>query len=380
MAARSLPGAVKSLFSTASGSVSRSIVLRKTVAPAYSRRVSTRCRRTHPLSVISVLLCSSVASLHYRIALVSGSGHLLRSSPLLAKRFKSAAMYLFWSLDAVVGCGFVGGARILGLGFRSIFNFWIYPLVSSSCLGHNGPFHRWLAAALLWLLKRRRWVAAVGFTDLYGVVVVRSFSAQARVCGVCCREVVYGFLLAARPLFSSQTPGVVTAWSLRLMATAVNYGGSTLGCFSFKFSTCHRWSVLRVTVFDVEFRSVFGVEGEGAVGYGNSPQVWLFSSRLSFDCLALKRQGIMQTWQDHRFQLLQATSRGLRRPRQRGLLSKGGSTRVTVGKLEQRANQEAESAWAPDPVTGYYRPSNCADEIDPAELREMLLKNKAKPF
>ncbi|CAF2218506.1 hypothetical protein YC2023_093880 [Brassica napus] len=89
-------------------------------------------------------------------------------------------MYLFWSLDAVVGCGFIGGARILGLGFRSIFNFWIYPLVSSSCLGHNGPFLRWLAAAVLWLLKRRRWVAAVGFTDLYGVVVVRSFSAQAR--------------------------------------------------------------------------------------------------------------------------------------------------------------------------------------------------------
>ncbi|RID50076.1 hypothetical protein BRARA_H00829 [Brassica rapa] len=50
-----------------------------------------------------------------------------------------------------------------------------------------------------------------------------------------------------------------------------------------------------------------------------------------------------------------------------GLLSKGCSTR-------------AESAWAPDPVTGYYRPSNCADEIDPAELRKMLLENKAKPF
>ncbi|ESQ55880.1 hypothetical protein EUTSA_v10026659mg [Eutrema salsugineum] len=60
--------------------------------------------------------------------------------------------------------------------------------------------------------------------------------------------------------------------------------------------------------------------------------------------------------------------------------SKAGSTRVTVGKLEQRANQEAESAWAPDPVTGYYRPSNRTDEIDPAELREMLLKNKAKSF
>ncbi|KAG2245300.1 hypothetical protein Bca52824_092839 [Brassica carinata] len=55
-------------------------------------------------------------------------------------------MYLFWSLDTVVGCGFVGGDRILGPGFRSIFNFWISPLVSSSCLGDNGPFLRWLVA------------------------------------------------------------------------------------------------------------------------------------------------------------------------------------------------------------------------------------------
>ncbi|CAH2078948.1 unnamed protein product [Thlaspi arvense] len=62
--------------------------------------------------------------------------------------------------------------------------------------------------------------------------------------------------------------------------------------------------------------------------------------------------------------------------------SKGCSTRVTVGKVEQRANQEAESAsaWGPDPVTGYYRPLNRTDEIDPVELREMLLKNKAKSF
>ena len=63
-----------------------------------------------------------------------------------------------------------------------------------------------------------------------------------------------------------------------------------------------------------------------------------------------------------------------------GLLSKGGSTRVTVGKLEQRANQEAESAWAPDPVTGYYRPSNCADEIDPAELREDAFEKQSQAF
>ncbi|CAN8231917.1 unnamed protein product [Cochlearia groenlandica] len=64
--------------------------------------------------------------------------------------------------------------------------------------------------------------------------------------------------------------------------------------------------------------------------------------------------------------------------------SKGGSTGVTVGTIEQNAtliaDQEMESAWGPDPVTGYYRPVNRAAEIDPAELREMLLKNKAKTF
>ncbi|XP_010548983.1 PREDICTED: late embryogenesis abundant protein Lea5 [Tarenaya hassleriana] len=66
-----------------------------------------------------------------------------------------------------------------------------------------------------------------------------------------------------------------------------------------------------------------------------------------------------------------------------GGLSKGGSTGAMVGKqLEQSAvrDEEAENAWAPDPITGYYRPANRAAEIDPAELREMLLKHKSKPF
>ncbi|KAI5680458.1 hypothetical protein M9H77_01685 [Catharanthus roseus] len=34
------------------------------------------------------------------------------------------------------------------------------------------------------------------------------------------------------------------------------------------------------------------------------------------------------------------------------------------------------TSWIPDPVTGYYRPENHAKEIDAAELRMMLLKNK----
>ncbi|OMO98533.1 Late embryogenesis abundant protein, LEA-5 [Corchorus olitorius] len=60
---------------------------------------------------------------------------------------------------------------------------------------------------------------------------------------------------------------------------------------------------------------------------------------------------------------------------------KGGSRPGLVGKMDQRATVLKEesgvcSAWAPDPVTGYYRPENCAAEIDAAELREMLLNHK----
>ncbi|XP_022760594.1 late embryogenesis abundant protein Lea5-D-like [Durio zibethinus] len=59
-----------------------------------------------------------------------------------------------------------------------------------------------------------------------------------------------------------------------------------------------------------------------------------------------------------------------------------------VGKIEQRGAVDVmkeesgpgvSSAWAPDPVTGYYRPENCAAEIDAAELREMLLNHKVRP-
>uniref|UniRef100_A0A6N2MY42 Late embryogenesis abundant protein Lea5 n=1 Tax=Salix viminalis TaxID=40686 RepID=A0A6N2MY42_SALVM len=54
-----------------------------------------------------------------------------------------------------------------------------------------------------------------------------------------------------------------------------------------------------------------------------------------------------------------------------------------AGKVEDRAatkeDSEAYSTWAPDPVTGYYRPANHAAEIDPAELREMLLNRRVRP-
>lgn len=35
-----------------------------------------------------------------------------------------------------------------------------------------------------------------------------------------------------------------------------------------------------------------------------------------------------------------------------------------------------KSPWVPDPVTGCYRPENRSNEIDVAELRDILLKHK----
>ncbi|URE34490.1 Late embryogenesis abundant protein [Musa troglodytarum] len=43
------------------------------------------------------------------------------------------------------------------------------------------------------------------------------------------------------------------------------------------------------------------------------------------------------------------------------------------------AEEEAACSWVPDPATGYYRPANRMGELDPAELREMLLtRNKSR--
>ena len=45
---------------------------------------------------------------------------------------------------------------------------------------------------------------------------------------------------------------------------------------------------------------------------------------------------------------------------------------------KKSGEESAKKSWVPDPVTGYYRPENRADEIDVAELREMLLNNKIR--
>lgn len=46
-----------------------------------------------------------------------------------------------------------------------------------------------------------------------------------------------------------------------------------------------------------------------------------------------------------------------------------------LGK-KQLPEMEEKSPWVPDPVTGYYRPESHAHEIDVADLREALLKQK----
>ena len=56
---------------------------------------------------------------------------------------------------------------------------------------------------------------------------------------------------------------------------------------------------------------------------------------------------------------------------------RGGSERnaAVVKKTgEEMAGAKEKVSWVPDPVTGCYRPENCANEIDVAELRAMLLK------
>ncbi|KAK6937367.1 Late embryogenesis abundant protein, LEA_3 subgroup [Dillenia turbinata] len=58
-----------------------------------------------------------------------------------------------------------------------------------------------------------------------------------------------------------------------------------------------------------------------------------------------------------------------------GLVSNAASLRsgMMMNKKGEE-NNKTTSPWVPDPVTGYYRPENHTDEIDVADLRDMLLK------
>ncbi|KAL1558380.1 protein SENESCENCE-ASSOCIATED GENE 21, mitochondrial-like [Salvia divinorum] len=62
-----------------------------------------------------------------------------------------------------------------------------------------------------------------------------------------------------------------------------------------------------------------------------------------------------------------------------GMGSSGGGRVVGAAPnvmLKKGSEKAGESAWVPDPVTGYYRPESKAKELDPAELRKMLIRSK----
>ncbi|KAK3194129.1 hypothetical protein Dsin_025440 [Dipteronia sinensis] len=56
-----------------------------------------------------------------------------------------------------------------------------------------------------------------------------------------------------------------------------------------------------------------------------------------------------------------------------GVVSRGSGMVKKSG--EEMVGSTEKVAWVPDPVTGYYRPENLANELDVADLRAMLLKN-----
>ncbi|KAI3783185.1 hypothetical protein L2E82_13249 [Cichorium intybus] len=50
-----------------------------------------------------------------------------------------------------------------------------------------------------------------------------------------------------------------------------------------------------------------------------------------------------------------------------------------VAMLKKGSEESTKStAWVPDPVTGYYKPEGHGNQVDAAELREMLLKQKTR--
>ncbi|XP_052203011.1 late embryogenis abundant protein 2-like [Diospyros lotus] len=59
-----------------------------------------------------------------------------------------------------------------------------------------------------------------------------------------------------------------------------------------------------------------------------------------------------------------------------GLGSAAGA--AMANKAGEDVAAKSRGAWVPDPVTGYYKPENQANQIDVAELREMLLKRNVR--
>nr|ALH47214.1 late embryogenesis abundant group 3 [Brassica napus] len=60
-----------------------------------------------------------------------------------------------------------------------------------------------------------------------------------------------------------------------------------------------------------------------------------------------------------------------------GSVASGGTTASASAMKKNVGEESSEKApWIPDPKTGYYRPATVSQEIDPAELRAVLLNNK----
>ncbi|XP_073049153.1 protein SENESCENCE-ASSOCIATED GENE 21, mitochondrial-like [Primulina eburnea] len=58
--------------------------------------------------------------------------------------------------------------------------------------------------------------------------------------------------------------------------------------------------------------------------------------------------------------------------------SVGGVRSNAMRMLKNESEEPTKISWIPDPVTGYYRPENKSQEIDAAELRRILIKDKTR--
>ncbi|XP_009793725.1 late embryogenis abundant protein 2-like [Nicotiana tabacum] len=56
---------------------------------------------------------------------------------------------------------------------------------------------------------------------------------------------------------------------------------------------------------------------------------------------------------------------------------RGGVAQSNMMIMMKKGGEES-APWVPDPVTGYYRPENQANQIDAVELRRMLLNNSTR--
>ncbi|GJV23733.1 senescence-associated gene 21, mitochondrial-like protein [Tanacetum coccineum] len=62
-----------------------------------------------------------------------------------------------------------------------------------------------------------------------------------------------------------------------------------------------------------------------------------------------------------------------------GSVTESAKGSVAAAMMKKGGEESKKStSWVPDPVTGYYKPEGHENQIDPAELRAMLLKPKTQ--